>query len=247
MFLQPNKTGEYEFTIIVPVYNEEDNMKAVEQRLAAYLPTALRRACVLFVNDCSTDNSLALIKDICARNEHFYYITFERNGGLSAALKAGIDYAWSPLVGYIDSDLQTAPEDFNLLLAHADEAELVTGIRANRKDSGFKKLQSKIANGFRRSMTHDGATDTGCPLKVIHTDYAKRVPFFTGMHRFLPALIQLQNGRFIEMPVRHFPRVAGKSKYHLWNRLAGPFKDCFAYRWMRKRYINYSIDGSNLK
>lgn len=246
MFLQPNKTGEYDFTIIVPVYNEEDNMEAVEQRLAAYLPTALRRACVLFVNDCSTDNSLALIKDICARNEHFYYITFERNGGLSAALKAGIDYAWSPLVGYIDSDLQTAPEDFNLLLAHADEAELVTGIRANRKDSGFKKLQSKIANGFRRSMTHDGATDTGCPLKVIHTDYAKRVPFFTGMHRFLPALIQLQNGRFIEMPVRHFPRVAGKSKYHLWNRLAGPFKDCFAYRWMRKRYINYSIDGSNL-
>lgn len=246
MFLQPNKTGEYDFTIIVPVYNEEDNMEAVGQRLAAYLPTALRRACVLFVNDCSTDNSLALIKDICARNEHFYYITFERNGGLSAALKAGIDYAWSPLVGYIDSDLQTAPEDFNLLLEHAGEAELVTGIRANRKDSGFKKLQSKIANGFRRFMTHDGATDTGCPLKVMHTDYAKRVPFFTGMHRFLPALIQLQKGHFIEMPVRHFPRVAGKSKYHLWNRLAGPFKDCFAYRWMRKRYINYNIDGSNL-
>ncbi|MDE6346964.1 MAG: glycosyltransferase [Muribaculaceae bacterium] len=246
MFLQPNKTGDYDFTIIVPVYNEEDNMAAVEKRLADYLPTASRRACVLFVNDCSTDNSLALIKDICARNDHFYYISFVRNGGLSAALKAGIDYAWSPLVGYIDSDLQTAPEDFNLLLERADEAELVTGIRADRKDSGFKKLQSKIANGFRRSMTNDGVADTGCPLKVMHTDYAKRVPFFTGMHRFLPALIKLQNGRVIQMPVRHFPRVAGKSKYHLWNRLAGPFKDCFAYRWMRKRYINYDIDGANL-
>lgn len=246
MFLQPNKTSEYDFTIIVPVYNEEDNMAAVEKRLAGYLPMASRRACVLFVNDCSTDNSLALIKEICARNEHFYYITFSRNGGLSAALKAGIDYAWSPLVGYIDSDLQTAPEDFNLLLERADEAELVTGIRADRKDSGFKKLQSKIANGFRRSMTNDGVADTGCPLKVMHTDYAKRVPFFTGMHRFLPALIKLQNGRVIQMPVRHFPRVAGKSKYHLWNRLAGPFKDCFAYRWMRKRYINYDIDGANL-
>lgn len=246
MFLQPNKTGDYDFTIIVPVYNEEDNMAAVEKRLADYLSTASRRACVLFVNDCSTDNSLALIKDICARNDHFYYISFVRNGGLSAALKAGIDYAWSPLVGYIDSDLQTAPEDFNLLLAHADEAELVTGIRADRKDTGFKKLQSKIANGFRRSMTHDGVADTGCPLKVMHTDYAKRVPFFTGMHRFLPALIQLQRGRVMQMPVRHFPRVAGKSKYHLWNRLAGPFKDCFAYRWMRKRYINYDIEGGNL-
>ena len=246
MFLQPNKTSEYDFTIIVPVYNEEDNMVAVEQRLAAFLPTALRHTCVLFVDDCSTDRSLALIKDICARNEHFYFIAFERNGGLSAALKAGIDYTWSPLVGYIDSDLQTAPEDFNLLLECADEAELVTGIRANRKDSGFKKLQSKIANGFRRAMTHDGVADTGCPLKVMHTDYAKRVPFFTGMHRFLPALIQLQKGRVIQMPVRHFPRVAGKSKYHLWNRLAGPFKDCFAYRWMRRRYINYHVDGSNL-
>ena len=132
------------------------------------------------------------------------------------------------------------------MLERADEAELVTGIRADRKDSGFKKLQSKIANGFRRSMTHDGVADTGCPLKVMHTDYAKRVPFFTGMHRFLPALIQLQNGRVIQMPVRHFPRVAGKSKYHLWNRLAGPFKDCFAYRWMRKRYINYDVNGGNL-
>lgn len=247
LFLTPNKTSEYEFTIVVPVYNEEDNMAAVEQRLAAYLPTATRRTCVLFVNDCSTDNSLSLIKEICGRNEHFYYITFERNGGLSAALKAGIDYTWSPLVGYIDSDLQTAPEDFNLLLEHADEAELVTGIRANRKDSGFKKLQSKIANGFRRAMTHDGAADTGCPLKVMHTDYAKRVPFFTGMHRFLPALIQLQKGRVIQMPVRHFPRVAGVSKYHLWNRLAGPFKDCFAYRWMRKRYINYTVGDSNVQ
>lgn len=246
MFLQPNKTQDYEFTIIVPVYNEEENMEAVEKRLAGYLPTALRKSCVLFVNDCSTDSSLAMVKDICARNEHFYYITFEKNGGLSAALKAGIDYAWSPLVGYIDSDLQTAPEDFNLLLEHAGEAELVTGIRANRKDSGFKKLQSKIANGFRRSMTHDGATDTGCPLKVMNTEYAKRIPFFTGMHRFLPALIQLQKGRVIQMPVRHFPRVAGKSKYHLWNRLAGPFKDCFAYRWMKKRYINYNVEGGNV-
>jgi len=95
-------------------------------------------------------------------------------------------------------------------------------------------------------MTHDGVQDTGCPLKVLHTDYAKRIPFFTGMHRFLPALIQLQEGRVKQIPVRHFPRVAGKSKYHLANRLIGPFKDCFAYRWMRKRYINYRVGASNL-
>lgn len=174
------------------------------------------------------------------------YLSLERNGGLSAALKAGIDATCSPYVGYMDADLQTAPEDFNLLLADIEDYELVTGIRANRKDTPFKKFQSKIANGFRRMMTHDGVQDTGCPLKVMHTDYARRVPFFTGMHRFLPALILLQQGRIKQVPVRHFPRTAGVSKYHLWNRLVSPFIDCFAYRWMKKRYINYRVASDNL-
>jgi len=161
-------------------------------------------------------------------------------------MKAGIDAADSEYLGYMDADLQTTPEDFNLLLEHIEEYEMVMGIRVNRKDSLFKNLQSKIANGFRRMMTNDGVSDTGCPLKVMRTDYAKRIPFFTGMHRFLPALIQLQNGRVKQVPVRHFPRMAGVSKYHLWNRLISPFIDCFAYRWMRKRYINYTVGDNNL-
>lgn len=241
-----NKTNEYTLTIIVPIYNEEDNMAALEERLSAYLKQALVPACVLFINDGSKDNSLSMMKDICGRRPDFFYCNLAKNGGLSAAMKAGIDVASSPLVGYIDADLQTAPEDFNLLLPYTKDYELVMGIRANRKDSFFKNLQSKIANGFRSRMTHDKATDTGCPLKIMHTDYAKRIPFFTGMHRFLPALIDLVGGKMKEIPVRHFPRVAGVSKYHLWNRLVSPFVDCFAYRWMRKRYINYRIDGTNL-
>lgn len=242
-----NKTADYRLTIIVPVFNEEDNMAALEERLAAYLPKAASKACVLFVNDGSRDNSLQLIREACRRNPDFFYISLAQNSGLSAAMKAGIDVTESPLTGYMDADLQTTPEDFDLLLQYAGEYQLSMGIRANRKDSGFKKLQSKIANGFRRMMTHDGVQDTGCPLKIMHTDYARRVPFFTGMHRFLPALIQLQNGRVRQVPVRHFPRTAGVSKYHLWNRLVSPFMDCFAYRWMRKRYINYSIGENNLQ
>lgn len=236
-----NKTRNFEFTIVVPVYNEEDNMAKLEELLSLYLPKALRSTCVLFVNDCSTDGSLERIKDICRRHTAFFYISLERNGGLSAALKAGIDAAESSLVGYMDADLQTVPDDFNLLLKYADTNELVMGIRANRKDSWGKRVQSKIANGFRRMMTHDGVQDTGCPLKVMRTDYAKRVPFFTGMHRFLPALIMLQEGRVKQVAVRHFPRTAGVSKYHLWNRLVAPFVDCFAYRWMKTRYINYKV------
>lgn len=236
-----NKTRNFEFTIVVPVYNEEDNMAKLEELLSLYLPKALRTACVLFVNDCSTDGSLERMKDICRRHTAFFYISLERNGGLSAALKAGIDAAESSLVGYMDADLQTVPDDFNLLLKYADTNELVMGIRANRKDSWGKRVQSKIANGFRRMMTHDGVQDTGCPLKVMRTDYAKRVPFFTGMHRFLPALIMLQEGRVKQVAVRHFPRTAGVSKYRLWNRLVAPFVDCFAYRWMKTRYINYKV------
>lgn len=240
-----NKTSQYELTIVVPVYNEEDNMQALEERLSAFLPQSRMKACVLFVDDGSTDSSLTRMRDICSRQPGFYYLALRQNGGLSAAMKAGIDAAGSPYVGYIDADLQTAPEDFNLLTPHLREYELVMGIRADRKDSGFKKLQSKIANGFRRMMTGDGVADTGCPLKVMRTDYARRIPFFTGMHRFLPALIQLQHGRVCQIPVRHFPRVAGVSKYNLLNRLWSPFIDCFAYRWMRGRYINYTRGDNN--
>lgn len=241
-----NKTAAYEFCIIVPIYNEEENIFRLEKELAAYISQSSVKTCILFVDDGSKDKSLQYVIEICERNEGFYYISFTKNNGLSAAIKAGIDTAQSPFVGYIDADLQTAPEDFELLLPYRNEFELVMGIRTGRKDKLGKRISSKIANGFRRMMTHDGVEDTGCPLKIIKSDYAKRIPLFTGMHRFLPALIQLQEGKVKQIPVRHFERVAGKSKFHLWNRLTGPFMDCFAFRWMKKRYINYSIESANI-
>ncbi len=241
-----NKTANYRLTIIVPVYNEEGNIRRLEKELGDFLKIARISSCVLFVNDGSKDQSGKLLKDICHGHPDFYYLELAKNGGLSAAMKAGIDHCNSEFVGYIDADLQTTPEDFNLLLTHVEDYEMVMGIRTGRKDSFIKNMSSRIANGFRRSITHDGVEDTGCPLKILRTDYAKRIPFFTGMHRFLPALIQLQNGKVKQMPVRHFPRMAGKSKYNLCNRLVGPFKDCFAYRWMKKRYINYEVAEDNL-
>lgn len=174
-----NKTDQYEFTIIVPVYNEEDNIYNLETKLSSYLPQALYKTCVLFVNDGSKDNSLKYLKEICQRNADFFFISLTKNSGLSAAIKAGIDSTGSKYVGYMDADLQTTPEDFNLLLKDIDKYNLVMGIRANRKDSPFKKLQSKIANGFRRMMTNDGVKDTGCPLKVLRTENARKIPFFT--------------------------------------------------------------------
>ncbi len=236
-------------TIIVPVFNEEDNLSRVEKELSQYLEISTAKAKVLFVNDGSTDNSQEAILEICKRDKRFTFLSFKENRGLSAALKAGFDHVNTELVGYIDSDLQTTPSDFNLLLADIDEFDLITGVRADRKDSFVKNMSSSVANVIRRAFTNDGMDDTGCPLKIIKSDYAKRIPMFKGLHRFLPAMILLQKGKIKQVPVQHFPRIAGEAKYHLWNRLFGPLADCFAYLWMKRKYINYQISDSsdNLK
>lgn len=237
---------EFELTIIIPVFNEEENLNRLYEELNNYLKIAKKTTKILFINDGSKDNSLEKIKKITINDQTYSYLSFDKNYGLSAALKAGFDYVETPLVGYIDADLQTSPEDFNSLLDYIDDFDLVTGVRTNRKDSFIKNLSSKIANGIRRAFTHDGMDDTGCPLKIIKTSYAKRIPMFNGLHRFLPAMVLLQNGKIRQVPVKHFPRIAGKSKFHLWNRLLGPLSDCFAYQWMKKKYINYKVKEKRL-
>jgi glycosyltransferase involved in cell wall biosynthesis len=235
-----------ELCIIIPVYNEEGNLLRVQQAFEDYFPKAKIASKVLFVNDGSKDNSLQIIREICKANSLFTYISFEKNRGLSAAIKAGFDYADTKWIGYIDADLQTTPEDFNVLANYCGEYDLVTGMRTGRKDSFVKNASSKIANSIRRSFTHDGMDDTGCPLKIIKAEKAKAIPMFNGLHRFLPAMILLQKGKIIQIPVRAFPRVAGKSNFHLWNRLVGPLSDCFAYVWMKRKYIDYTVAEKNV-
>ncbi|MFT4800896.1 MAG: dolichol-phosphate mannosyltransferase [Flavobacteriaceae bacterium] len=230
-----------EFTIIVPVYNEELNLERVEKELVSYLKIAKKETSILFVNDGSTDASQQLIEGICSRNENFNFINFKENKGLSAALKAGFDTVETPLLGYIDSDLQTSPKDFNILLDQIDKYDLVTGIRTQRKDSFIKNISSKVSNNIRNAFTHDGMEDTCCPLKVIKTEYAKKIPMFKGLHRFLPAMILLQKGTVLQVPVQHFPRIAGETKFGIRNRLLGSISDCIAYLWMKKKYINYEV------
>ena len=228
-------------TIIVPVYNEMECLDRFCESMDAFLQQSPMPTQVLFVNDGSTDGSQQKIRQVCSLKPGYSFISFDRNNGLSTAIKAGIDTADSTYIGYIDSDLQTSPLDFLLYFEHLPAYQMVNGIRARRKDTFIKKVSSKIANSFRRLMINDAIQDTCCPLKIMEATYAKRIPFFDGMHRFLPALIQLQNGKVKQLPVQHFERYAGTAKYHLFNRRWGPLNDTFAFRWMRKRYINYSI------
>lgn len=233
-------------TIIIPVYNEEENLHKLSDVLKSYLKKASIVTNVLFVNDGSKDQSLSIIESICLTDSQFNFISFSKNAGLSSALKAGFDTTNSSLVGYMDADLQTDPNDFELLLNYSNNYTLVNGVRSQRKDNFGKRLSSVLANSFRRMFTGDGMDDTGCPLKIMRTEYAKRIPMFKGLHRFLPAMILLQNGSVKQVQVQNFQRFAGKSKFGFWNRSIGPFTDCFAFLWMKRRYINYNITKTDL-
>lgn len=234
-----------ELTIIVPVYNESANLDRLELSLKNYFSKSQTKNRVILIDDGSTDNSYEKIINMCNRNPEFDFIKFDRNYGLSSAIKAGIDHCFTYLIGYIDADLQTTPFDFDKLLRYVNEYDAVIGFRTKRKDTFSKRTQSFIANNIRRFLINDNITDTGCPLKIIRTDVAKKIPFFDGMHRFIPALIQLQGGKIKQIEVRHFERVAGKSKFNVFNRSISPLIDTFAYRWMRSRNLNYKIERSS--
>lgn len=230
-----------DLTIIVPVYNEEESLHKFKEEMDRYLAIAPLPSKVLFVNDGSKDGSFQIIRDITATDLNYSFISLAQNSGLSTAIKAGFDATQTSHVGYIDSDLQTSPSDLATYVPFLKEYEMVNGIRAKRHDSFVKKMSSKIANGFRRLMIDDGIIDTCCPLKILRTDFAQKIPFFKGMYRFIPALVQLHGGRVHQMEVRHFERYAGTAKYHLFNRLVRPFVDTLAFRWMRSRYVRYDI------
>ena len=221
-------------------------MKEFIRRHPLALVFAFVTVCVLLVDDCSTDSSLKMIKEICSRHSDFFYICHTRRLGCSGAMKTAIDAIESEYMAYTDADLQTVPEEFNLMLPYAAEYPLVAGVRSSREDGWRKKLQSRIGNGFRRMMTGDGARDSVCPMKVIKMEYARRLPMFNGMHRFLPALVKLQEGgNYKEVMVTHRSRTAGKSKFNMWNRLRG-FTDCFIYRWMRRNWVISNRGENNL-
>lgn len=238
-------SNSYKMTIIVPIYNEIDNLERVEKTFLEYLVQSPTKSRVLFVDDGSTDGSFEKIRRICEHPD-FHFLKFRQNRGLSTAIKAGIDHTDTELIGYIDADLQTTPFDFDRLLGEIDSCDAVIGYRAKRKDTISKKIQSRIANAIRRMLIDDGVIDTGCPLKVLRTEKVKKIPFFDGMHRFIPALLKLEGGEIRQMEVQHFERIAGKSKFNIFNRSIKPLQDAFAYRWMRSRYIRYEIEQADI-
>ncbi|MEQ8245044.1 glycosyltransferase [Fulvivirga sp.] len=236
-----------DITLIVPVFNEEESLEKLKETVDEFIEKSTLSVTVLFVNDGSTDRSCEIIQNIIRYDANYTSISLDKNCGLSTAIKAGIDISETPWIAYMDADMQTTPLDLINYYPFMPDYDMINGIRRKRKDSYIKKISSLIANTFRRYMIKDGIEDTCCPLKLMKTDVAKSIPFFKGMHRFMPALVQLQNKSVKQLEVKHFERYAGTAKYHLWNRLTGPFLDTLAFVWMRKRYINYTILTAEMK
>ena len=226
---------------MVPVYNEEECIQPLNLAMNKFLEQCGLTTQVLFINDGSSDNSIELIEKVCSQDARYSFISLEWNSGLSTAIKAGIDHCRSDFIGYIDADLQTSPDDFPRLIDFMNEYDLITGYRINRKDTLVKRLSSYIANSFRQWLLEDDIIDNCCPLKIIRTDIARQMPFFKGMHRFIPDMVILLGGKVKQVPIQHYPRYAGKAKYNLVNRMLGPLIDTFVFRWMQRNIIQYNI------
>ncbi|MDF1551806.1 MAG: glycosyltransferase family 2 protein [Deferrisomatales bacterium] len=233
----------HHLSIVLPAYNEEDNIAALASELSSVLPVLHEEWDVecIFVDDGSNDTTL--LEMIAARGRHpelgVRIITLSRNWGLTAAMDAGFHAARGDVVATLDTDLQNDPRDLPKLLGELGVADVAIGIRVNRRDTRVKRASSRIANRIRNWATREDIIDTGCSLKVYRKQYLDRLKLFTGLHRFLPTLLKLEGARVVQVPVNHRPRTRGVAKYHLANRLAGPLLDLLAVRWMQKRHLGY--------
>lgn len=223
-------------SVVIPVRNEQENLIPLWAELSGILGSLRRTWEVLLVDDGSTDGSRVAIQDSTVR-----MIPLDRPRGKTAALWTGFRHSRAEIVLTMDADLQNDPRDIPTLLAALTEADLVVGWRKERRDSGAKRIASRIANRFRTWMTGDRTHDAACPLKAFRRSVLPHLPPFDGMHRFYSTLAALAGFRVVEVPVRHRPRRFGTSKYGIWDRTVGPLADCLAVRWMQRRYIG----GSN--
>jgi dolichol-phosphate mannosyltransferase len=229
-------TDSPEVSVIVPLYNEEENVPILQAELRAALKGVDHE--IIFVDDGSADRTVERIE--AAPNVRV--IRFKKNAGQSAALYAGLQAARGETLVLIDGDLQNDPADIPRLLGEvARGADLVCGYRAQRRDTRVKRLTSRIANAVRSRYTKDGVRDTGCTLKAMRRECVTALVPFKGMHRFIPALVKGAGYRLVEIPVNHRPRRFGQTKYGLGNRAVRATVDMFGVRWLLSRRLNYKI------
>lgn len=231
-------------SIVIPVYNEEDNIGSLVARITDAMSGWEGPVEILFVDDGSSDRTLELLKEAQAGDARVRIAHFHRNMGQTAAMAAGFRLARGEAIVTIDADLQNDPMEIPLLAAMLNNWDVVCGVRTRRKDTLWKRISSRIGNGFRNWVTADNIIDTGCTLKAYRRECLDGLELYNGMHRFLPTLIKMRGFRVTQVPVSHHPRLAGETKYGTWGRLVKGLQDVWVVRWMRKNYISFE---SNLQ
>jgi len=233
-----------EVSIVIPVLNEEENIGALMGELDAALADLAHPYELIFVDDGCTDRTQDLLREAMATRPNIRVLVHETSQGKSEALRTAARYMKGRLMLTLDGDLQNNPAEIPTLLAtfHAAEAEggsplgLLAGERVTREDPFPRNLVSKLGNGIRSRALRDGTRDTACGYKIIRRDLFLAMPFFSGLHRFLPSLAVREGFRVIHAPVTHRARYAGVAKYNTWNRLWVSIGDLGTVYWLIRRY-----------
>lgn len=229
-------------SVVVPVYNEIDNIRPLTEGIIHSLRKQEKTFEVILVDDGSTDGSSERMDEMQALYPGIVRVYhFEKNCGQTAAFAAGFKKARGMLIVTIDADLQYDPDDILKLLPLSADFDLVCGRRAKRNDNLIRVISSRVSNWVRNLFTGDGISDTGCSLKVFRQKVVQTIPLFEGMHRFFPALAKIYGFTITQVDVQHFPRKHGVSKYGVFNRLFKALDDLRAVSWMRRRAIRYRI------
>ncbi|MFY9345405.1 MAG: glycosyltransferase family 2 protein [Planctomycetota bacterium] len=232
------------FSLVVPIYNEEENVQALLQEVADVLVP--HGPCeVILVDDGSRDRSLERMREWKRAQGASWLrlVTLMANSGQSAAVMAGVEQARAAVVTTMDGDMQNDPRDLPPMVERvlAGECDAVVGVRRRRQDTWTRRTSSRIGNGVRNWLTGDRVTDAACGIKAIRRDYWLRAPRFAGMHRFMATLVRWLGGKVVEVDVNHRPRAAGVAKYGVGNRIWKGLRDCFAMRWLRTRLLRHRV------
>lgn len=232
-----------EFSVVVPVYNEIGCLEPLVERVRGALDSGGVDWELVLVDDGSTDGSGEKMDELSTADNRIRVLHFEANRGQTSGLDAGFRHARGRTIGLLDADLQTFPEDLPQLLHILQEENLdaVVGIRADRKDTGWRKFSSWFANGVRNKLTRENIVDTGCPIKVFRAEAIRSVKLFTGMHRFLPTLLRMEGYSVRQVPVRHASRLTGSSKYGTLDRAFSGLRDALGVRWMQDRSMRWKL------
>jgi len=234
----PNAGAMPKVSVVVPVRNEADNVGPLLDEIARALDGRFPYE-VIFVNDGSTDATGDRLRALMAQRTNLRQLRHAASCGQSAAVRSGVRAARGTLVATLDGDGQNDPAFLPALIDGLDgdsgRVGLVAGQRVGRKDTGFKKLQSKIANAVRNGVLRDGTRDTGCGLKAFRRDAFLALPYFDGLHRFLPALMRREGWDIAYVDVIDRPRRSGVSNYGLFDRLWVGIMDLCGVWWLIRR------------